>query len=78
MDHTAFWLNETAPLPYAQPVRLEHAKAAAWAEYLRAADAGYRTSLEAARTARQELDAALLRAARSEKAAARDVAPVRA
>ncbi|MDW4899709.1 glycosyltransferase [Streptomyces californicus] len=78
MDHTAFWLNETAPLPDAQPVRLEHAKAAAWAEYLRATDAGYRTSLEAARTARQELDAALLRAARSGKAAARDVAPVRA
>ncbi len=78
MDHTAFWLNETAPLPDAQPVRLENAKAAAWAEYLRAADAGYRTSLEAARTARQELDAALLRAARSGKAAARDVAPERA
>ncbi|MFJ6490499.1 glycosyltransferase [Streptomyces californicus] len=77
-DRTAFWLNETAPLPDAQPVRLEHAKAAAWAEHLRAADTKYRTSLEAARTARQELDAALLRAARSGKAVARDVAPERA
>ncbi|MFH8885323.1 glycosyltransferase [Streptomyces californicus] len=72
---TAFWLDETAPLPDAAPVRLEQAKAAAWAEHLRAADAAYRSSLEAVHTARQELDAAVLREARGGKTPARDSAP---
>ncbi|MFI1190212.1 glycosyltransferase [Streptomyces californicus] len=57
--HTAFWLDETAPLPDAKPVRLEHAKAAAWAEHLRAADAAFQESLTDVRSTRHALDAAL-------------------
>ncbi|MFH9611274.1 glycosyltransferase [Streptomyces sp. NPDC017448] len=72
---TEFWLGETGPLPDGEAVRREQAKAAAWAEHLRAADAAHRTSLEAVRAARQELDAALLREARSGKTAARDAFP---
>ncbi|MFH8435842.1 glycosyltransferase [Streptomyces sp. NPDC018007] len=74
---TEFWLGETGPLPGGEAVRREQAKAAAWAEHLRAADAAYRASVEAVRAARQELDAALLREARSGKTAARDASPER-
>ncbi|MDQ0984517.1 glycosyltransferase [Streptomyces sp. V2I9] len=75
LTRTEFWLGETGPLPDVEAVRREQAKAAAWAEHLLAADAAYRASLETVRAARADLDAARLRAARSGKTPARDMAP---
>ncbi|MFJ8850961.1 glycosyltransferase [Streptomyces sp. NPDC102437] len=73
LARTEFWLGDAGPLPDTDAVRREQTKAAGWAQRLRVADAAYRSSLEAVRTARHTVEAAQLREARARKTPDREV-----
>ncbi|MFI8817050.1 MULTISPECIES: glycosyltransferase [unclassified Streptomyces] len=53
LARTGVWLDDAGPLSDTDAVRREQIKAAGWAQRLRAADAAYRSSLEAVRAAPQ-------------------------
>ncbi|MEU5714530.1 glycosyltransferase [Streptomyces sp. NPDC020403] len=67
LARTEFWLDDAGPLSDTDAVRQELIKAAGWAQRLRAADAAYRSSLEAVQDARATMEAARLQEARARK-----------